>query len=108
MTNDEVRMTKGSQEPGEGCDSARGTVAGGNTIAASSFVIRNSSFLTRYLTAFLDLFYPRRCEVCETPLEAGREGPGRWLCGECLDKLPRIEALQNGTFHYTVHKIPAK
>ncbi len=53
---------------------------------------RNSSFLTRYLTAFLDLFYPRRCEVCETPLEAGRAGPGRWLCGECLDKLPRIEA----------------
>lgn len=50
-----------------------------------------SSFIERYLTAFLDLLYPRRCEVCDRPLEAGRAGAARWLCGECLDKLPRIE-----------------
>jgi ComF family protein len=62
----------------------RGTVAGGNTMAASSFFIR-------YRTAFLDLLYPRRCEVCDLPLEARRAGAARWLCDKCLDELPRIE-----------------
>jgi competence protein ComFC len=45
----------------------------------------------RYASAFLDLVYPRRCEMCETLLEAGRPGAGRWLCDGCLEALPRIE-----------------
>ena len=44
----------------------------------------------RYASAFLDLVYPRRCEMCETLLEAGRPGAGRWLCDICLEALPRI------------------
>ena len=44
----------------------------------------------RYATAFLDLVYPRRCEVCEASLEAKRTGAERWLWDECLEKLPRI------------------
>ncbi len=46
--------------------------------------------LRKYASAFLDLIYPRRCEVCEKPLEAGREFAARWLCDACLDDLPRI------------------
>ena len=49
------------------------------------------AFLRRYTSAFLDLIYPRRCELCELPLEAKREAAARWLCDECLDKLPCIE-----------------
>lgn len=46
--------------------------------------------LQKYTSAFLDLIYPRRCEVCEKSLEAGRESAARWLCDACLDGLPRI------------------
>jgi ComF family protein len=45
----------------------------------------------RYGTAFLDIVYPRRCEMCETLLDAGRANAGRWLCDPCLKALPRIE-----------------
>lgn len=57
----------------------------------SSFVIRNSLWFSRYLCAFLDLVYPRRCEMCEVSLESEREGAAGWLCNDCLDRLPRIE-----------------
>ena len=84
-------MTKGTHGPGYECNVPRGTVAGNNAIASPPFVIRNSSFIKRYLTAFLDLVYPRRCEICETPLATKRAAAARWLCDECLDKVPRIE-----------------
>jgi len=45
----------------------------------------------RYGTAFLDIVYPRRCEMCETLLDAGRPDAGRWLCDDCLKGLLRIE-----------------
>lgn len=51
-----------------------------------------SSFLSRYGTAFLNLVYPCRCEICETVVASGRSGAARWLCDPCLDKLPRVEA----------------
>jgi competence protein ComFC len=46
--------------------------------------------LQRHLTAFLDLVYPRVCEVCEESLPFGREHAGRSLCDLCLKGLPRI------------------
>ncbi len=46
----------------------------------------------RYASALLDLVYPRHCEICQKSLESERQGAARWLCNECLDKLPRIEA----------------
>lgn len=46
--------------------------------------------LQKYAPAFLDLIYPRRCEVCEKSLESGREFAARWLCDSCMDTLPRI------------------
>ena len=47
--------------------------------------------LQAYATAFLDLLYPRRCEGCDAPLDAGREEAGRWLCSACLDSIKFIE-----------------
>ncbi len=58
----------------------------------NSFASVSSSFFRRYLTAVLDLVYPRHCEICQKSLEAKRSGASRWLCNDCLDKLPRIEA----------------
>lgn len=46
----------------------------------------------RYGSALLDLVYPRRCEICQVPLEAHRPGAGRWLCDACHDALPGVEA----------------
>jgi ComF family protein len=57
----------------------------------SGFGPGHSSSFRRYASAFLDLVYPRRCEVCSVPLEAKRERAARWLCDECLDRLPRVE-----------------
>lgn len=48
------------------------------------------SMLRRHASAFLDLLYPRRCELCEVPLPAGRPGAGRWLCDPCDRGLPRV------------------
>lgn len=49
------------------------------------------AIVRRYGSAFLDIVYPRRCEMCETLLEAGREAEARWLCDGCLKNLKRIE-----------------
>ncbi len=48
-------------------------------------------WLRRYTSAFLDLFYPRRCEGCETSLAFGRPDETKWLCDDCMKALPRIE-----------------
>ncbi len=45
----------------------------------------------RYGVALLDLIYPPSCEICKEPLPGGREGSERWLCADCLAKLPKIE-----------------
>ena len=55
----------------------------------SSFGIRH---LRRYVTAFLDLLYTRRCEACDGFLEGGRAGARQWLCEECYLGMLRIEA----------------
>lgn len=51
-----------------------------------------SGMLQAYATALLDLIYPRRCEACESALPHGRCDEARWLCDDCLQKLPRLEA----------------
>jgi competence protein ComFC len=76
--------------------SETGAATGAPALAADSrirslFSRCQPSFFRRYFTALLDLVYPRRCEICEQPLEPNRAGAGQWLCQECLDRLPRIE-----------------
>jgi len=51
-----------------------------------------SGVLQTYTTALLDLIYPRRCEACESALAHGRRDDARWLCDNCLNQLPRMEA----------------
>ncbi len=43
--------------------------------------------------AFLDIFYPRSCRVCEEPLpgERGSDPLSEWLCGKCAGELLFIE-----------------
>lgn len=50
------------------------------------------ALLPRLWTAFLDLLYTRRCEVCECQIEAGRTEASRWLCDGCLKNLPEVNA----------------
>ena len=40
----------------------------------------------------LDLIFPPCCEVCDVGLQEGREGALRWLCLDCLDAMPALEA----------------
>jgi len=49
------------------------------------------ALVTRCRDALLDIVYPRRCEMCETLLGAGRTDAGQWLCDNCLKGLQRIE-----------------
>lgn len=51
-----------------------------------------TDLIPRFWTAFLDLLYTRRCEVCQEQVEAGRTGPSRWLCDPCLNNLPELNA----------------
>ncbi len=48
------------------------------------------SALKNYGTALLDLVYPRRCESCEVMLYYNQQNEARWLCVDCLQKLPRM------------------
>ena len=48
--------------------------------------------LRAYVSAALDLLYPRRCEVCSASLNAGRDDARRWLCDGCFQGLPQVKA----------------
>src|SRR6187551_2774066 len=60
-----------------------------NSFGHSSFGFRH---FHRYVTAFLDLLYTRKCEACDAFLESGRSGVRRWLCEACDLGMARIVA----------------